>query len=220
MHLTGPELLSIQTNVLQAFEKLAVHKVPVQFGSLRLSTDTDEINSDWVSQWKPIRDAAEKSVVRKMWDWASIEKNPERKKTKVGWYQRDDLLALAHIEICTAQDNWRFKQPSVAIYLFERAQNAATLKGLVRPIFYETARQIGISKDIPNMSVIGGYEATDQYDFDLMFGMESDSPNVLPMKDSHYRTRPCNVAFDWDLLPEYFENLRAKNAAVLPTPAF
>lgn len=212
--------LTIQTNVVQAFTNANIRFLEGFLSPLSLSIDKDRLISDWTAQWMPHRNKATKESLRKMWHWASLSEKDTENKTMAGWYSGPNLIALSNMKLCDSNDNSRFKAPSIAIFLFERAPGDNSFKGLTRPLFYETARQIALLKDIPSITVIGGYLATDQDDFDLFFEMESDVPHILPLKDCNYRMRKVSEPFDWKSLPTYFDMKRQRQLETTPpTPA-
>lgn len=221
MILNQSERVIVEQSVISTFTEAGI-LAPSNFPSpLRFATESDSLKLDWVNQWQ-MRPPKGGDLGR-AWNWRLLNQYTNKKNIfMVGWYQSNSLLALCNMNISTSQDNPKFIEPSVAIHLIERRQSNDWFKGLARPFFYETARQIALLKGIENMHVLGSYFATDQDDFDLYFGMKSDQPEKVLLKDCLYRTRKCSEPFNWNDLPHYKEMLEEKAQAAkqpAPTPA-
>lgn len=219
MLLTQAETAIVQTNVIEIFTNAGILPQSYFPSPLRLSANSEENTFQWSSQWKPHIKFSEEGNLRKTWDWGNLHEKYSPGKTKIGWHHGSNLVALSAIKIANQNDDKRLRDQTVATYLYERAPKNDFLKGLTRPFFYETARQIGMLKNIPDMHVLGSYMATDQDDFDLFFGMKSDSPD-LPLEECHYRTKKCAEPFDWTKLPTYFQMRQERKSGLTPTPAF
>lgn len=219
MILNASEHTWVEQSVVAAFTEAGIIGSS-GFGSpLRLKTNDDDLARDWKQQWWGNKPTPKHFDLGDSWNWALMHLNDRSNKFKIGWYFQNELLAIASAKIYMPGEDKRITNMSTAIHIMERRNRDDWFKGLTRPFFYETVRQISLVKGIADMHVLGAYYAPDQNDFDLSFGMKSDRPGSLPLEDCLYRTRKCAKPFNWAALPQYLESKKQRTQPEQPIPS-